>query len=205
MTVATYHLCSSFADWLNSPAIEGGGEVFLFQYPYFRLVVAGRLALALFFIITGYVNSFSPRKQIRNGDHTLVLSKLAKNTITRVGKLIAPTNAAIFMTWCVCQLNGFRIASQVDSSWIRVVATAPGPTFRAAISGLFQNLVLFWHGGASPYDPTYWTIPFFLKGSMLVYLTLMATTFTRPKYTKLILVLLYLFAWSGGQGEPEDE
>jgi hypothetical protein len=105
------------------------------------------------------------------------------------------------MVWLVCQLNGFKFASQVDSSWIRGSGTpVPGPTFYDAINGLLRNLILFWHSGGTEYDHTYWTIPFFLKGSMLVYVTLLGTTYTRPKYTKLILIFLYLFAWSGGQG-----
>jgi hypothetical protein len=106
------------------------------------------------------------------------------------------------MIWLIRQLNGFQIANQVDSGWIRGSGTAtPGPTFTGAIDGLLRNLVLFWHNGASEYDGTYWTIPFFLKGSMLVYLTVLGTTYTQPKYTKLILIILYFFAWSGGQGK----
>ncbi|OQD73545.1 hypothetical protein PENDEC_c014G06124 [Penicillium decumbens] len=189
LTVVTYHLCSCFANWLNSPAISENGSVYLFQYPFLRLVVAGRLAVALFFIITGYVNSFNSRKQIRNGDFTFALSRLART---------------VLMVWFVCQLNGFQIASQVDSGWIRGSGTpTPGPTFCNAINGLLRNLILFWHNGVSEYDHTYWTIPFFLKGSMLVYVTLLGTTYTQPKYTKLILIFLYLFAWSGGQALME--
>ncbi|KAJ5772615.1 hypothetical protein N7520_003144 [Penicillium odoratum] len=198
-TVVTYHLCSAFAKWLNSPAITEDGEVFIFQQPFFRLIVGGRFAVSLFFLITGYVNSVNFIKLKRNGDHGLVLSKLSKNTIARAGRLVVPTNIAIFMTWLICQLNGFLVASQVDSSWIRVVAAAPGPTLHDAIAGLFRNWVLFWEGGTSPYDPTYWTIPFFLKGSMLVYVTILATTFATPRFTKLLLIFLYSLSWLNGQ------
>lgn len=38
---------------------------------------------------------------------------------------------------------------------------------------------------------------------MQVYLTILATTLTRLRYRRLILVFLYLFAWSGGQGKLE--
>lgn len=132
----------------------------------------------------------------------LVLSKLSKNTITRAARLVVPTSAAITLAWIVCQLKGYRVASQVDAPWIRAVSVPPGPTLTSAISGLLRNLTLFWHGGTIDYDKTYWTIPFFLKGSMLVYLTLVATVFTRPRGTKLVLLFLYFFAWSGGSGKP---
>lgn len=177
--------------------------VYLFQQPFLRLIVAGRFSVSLFFLITGYVNSVQSIKQIRNGEQSGVLAKLSKNTIIRAARLIVPTNMAILGVWLACQLNGFKFASQVDASWIRVVASAapPGPTFRDAITGLFRNWVLFWQNGVSPYDPTFWTIPFFLKASMLVYLTLLATIFTTPKFTKLLLISLYCFAWLSGEGE----
>ncbi|KAJ5638873.1 hypothetical protein N7528_001263 [Penicillium herquei] len=202
LTVVTYHICSCFADWLNSPATENG-DVYLIQYPFFRLVSSGRAAVALFFILTGYVNSFHSIKQIRNGDQSLVLSKLSKNTIIRAGKLIVPTNAAICLTWLVCQLRGYTLANYAGSNWIRVVSPPPGPTFGAAIKSLGRNLFMFWHEGDSQYDKTYWTIPYFLKGSLLVYLTLLATTFMRPRFSKLLVVFLFCFAWSGRQALME--
>ena len=165
-------------------------------------MAGGRFAVTLFFILTGYVNSFNSRKHMRNGDATFALQSIARSTLTRTGRLVVPTNTAILIVWLICQLNGFKIASQVDASWIRGSGTpTAGPTFFGAIDGLLRNLILFWHSGATDYDHTYWSIPFFLKGSMLVYITLLGTTYTRPKFTKLILIFLYLFAWSGGQGE----
>lgn len=146
------------------------------------------------------MNSFTSIKRIHNGDHEAVLSKLSRNTISRAGRLVVPTNIAICLTWLICQLHGYCISSQVDSLWIRVVSPPPGPTIQGAISGLFRNLIIFWHQGESLYERTYWTIPFFVKGSMMVYLTLLATTFTKPEYTKWVLVFLFCYAWSGGQG-----
>ncbi|CAI7631232.1 unnamed protein product [Penicillium pancosmium] len=203
LMVVTYHVCSSFASWLNSPAMNEKGTALLFQYPFFRLVVSGRSALALFFIITGYVNSFRAIKETREGDMEGVLTNISRNTIGRIGKLIVPTNAAILSSWLVCQLNGHRIARVVESAWIQRVSCAPGPSFGASVEKLLRNLTLFWHDGQSPYDGTYWTIPFFLQGSMIVYLTLLATTFARPRYTKGIIIFLYLYSWAGGQSLVE--
>jgi hypothetical protein len=152
------------------------------------------------------VNSFRAIKQTREGDTEGVLTHLSRSTFGRIGRLIVPTNAAILLSWLVCQLNGHRIARVVDSAWIQRVSCAPGPSFGASVDKLLRNLTLFWHNGQSPYDGTHWTIPFFLQGSMLVYLTLLATTFARPRYTKGIIIFLYLFSWAGGQGEfPTNE
>jgi len=184
--------------------LEENGAISAFQYPFLRLVTGGRAAICLFFIITGYVNSLSTIKKTRlNNDPELSLIALSKSTFTRAGKLVIPTNAAICFSWLVCQLNLYRVASLIDSSWIRDKAYPPGPTFAKSIIRLLRNLTLFWHAGISEYDPTHWTIPFFLKGSMLVYLVLLATRFTKPKATKFILILLYCWAWSGGQALME--
>jgi peptidoglycan/LPS O-acetylase OafA/YrhL len=198
--VVTYHISSNFAGYLNSPALEENGPVATFQYPFLRLIVGGRAAICLFFIITGYVNSLSTIKHTRNGDPELALINLSKSTFTRTGRLVIPTNAALCVSWLVCQLNLHRLASRIDSYWIRAGSHEPGPTFLGSINRLLRNLTLFWHAGESEYDGTYWTIPFFLKGSMLVYLALLATRFAKPRYTKVILIFLYCYAWSGGQG-----
>ncbi|KAJ5469624.1 hypothetical protein N7539_009242 [Penicillium diatomitis] len=199
LVVVTYHLCSCFANWLNSPAMEEHGSVHVFQYPFLRLIVGGRSSVALFFLITGYVNSYGTRERVRDGDAGLALVGLSKTTFTRTAKLVLPTNVALIIGWGVCQLNGYSVAAQVDSSWIRAGAVAPGPTLCSALWALFKNLTVFWHGGVGIYDHTYWTIPFFVKGSMVVYLTLLGTAYTQTRWTKLILAFLYIFAWSGGQ------
>lgn len=201
--VVTGHICTSFAPWLHSPALEEGGSPHLFQLPFFRFCVGGRAAVAVFFLLTGFVNSLNLSKSIRNGNLESSLLKLSRSTFNRVGRLVVPTDAAIIVAWLVCQTNAHRIAMRADAAWIQRGAHAPGPTFWEAIVRLLRNLTLFWHNGITEYDGTHWTIPFFLKGSMQVYLTILATTLTRLRYRRLILIFLYLFAWSGGQGKLE--
>jgi hypothetical protein len=198
--VVTYHVCSSFVGYLNSPAMEEQGPAQAFQYPFLRLVVGGRTAISLFFIITGYVNSLSTIKHVGNGDNELALTNLSKSTFTRIGRLVLPTDVAVAAAWLVSQLNLHRLAGRVDAYWISAGAHEPVTGFLDAVGRLVRNITLFWHFGVSEYDGTFWTIPFFVKGSMLVYIVLLATAMMSPRYKKLALIFLYLYAWSGGQG-----
>ena len=54
------HLCTALVPWLHSPAADPKTAPHLFQLPFFRLAVGGRSAVAIFFLVTGYVNSIGP-------------------------------------------------------------------------------------------------------------------------------------------------
>lgn len=167
----------------------------VFQLPIFRLALAGRFAVGLFFLVTGFVNSLNPIKNFTNGNMDVALPSLARSTFTRSGRLVLPTNAAAFTAWLFCQLGAFDLARVADSPWIRAVSRQAGPTPWAALKGLFVNMTLFWKDGGHTYDPTHWTIVFFLRGSMRIYLALLATSFVKTKYRYAIMVFLHCFAW----------
>ncbi|WEW59794.1 hypothetical protein PRK78_005274 [Emydomyces testavorans] len=196
--VVTGHLCTAFAPILQAPALAADKGPMLFQLPFFRMCVGGRAAVALFFLVTGFVNSMGAMRHFANGNHATALPNLARSAFTRSARLILPTNAAAFTAWLVCQLGGFNLALAADSDWIRSVAKVPSPTAWHAITALFQNMTLFWHNGSGTYDPTHWAIVFFLRGSMRIYLTLLATSLVKTKWRIVIIVLLYLFSWWTG-------
>ncbi|EEP77338.1 predicted protein [Uncinocarpus reesii 1704] len=193
--VVTGHLCVAFAPILHSPAAAVDRGPILFQLPIFRLCVGGRAAVALFFLVTGFVNAMNPIKHFNNGNLGVALPSLARAAFTRFGRLILPTNAAALVAWVVCQFGGFNLARIVESDWIRSVSKAPGPTPWEAIKALMHNMVFFWHDGSGTYDPTHWAVLYFLRGSMKVYLTLLATSLVKTRWRVAIIILLHSFSW----------
>ncbi|PGH27360.1 hypothetical protein AJ80_00838 [Polytolypa hystricis UAMH7299] len=193
--VVTGHLCTAFVPYLHDASAGEGQWPLLFQYPILRLCVAGRAAVAMFFILTGYVNSLNPIKNSTNGNFELALSNLAKSTFTRSGRLVFPTNVAAFVAWLFCQVGASNLARRVDSPWIRMVTKEPGPTFWQAIKKLMVNLTFFWHNGDGTYDPTHWSIVYFLQGSMRLYLVLLATMLVKTKWRMAVVAALYIFGW----------
>ena len=166
----------------------------LFQLPFFRLCVSGRAAVAIFFIVTGLVNSLNPIKNSQTGNADLALSNLAKSTFARAGRLIIPTNIAVFIAWLLCQLGAFEIARYADADWIRGGVPDLGGSVWASLVQLVRVLVLPW-GGGNEYDVTHWPLVYFLQGSFRVYLVLLATVLVTPRYQWFITISLYIFAW----------
>ncbi|OJD10658.1 hypothetical protein ACJ73_09733 [Blastomyces percursus] len=196
--VVTGHICTAFVPYLHNPtAREGEGPLF-FQLPFFRLVVGGRGAVAIFFIITGFVNSLNPVKNARANNTSVALVNLARSTFTRSGRLVLPTSIAVCIAWFLAQLGAFHMASRVDAGWIRLQAHPPDASWGQALIKLFRALTLFWHTGPGEYDGTHWTLVYFLQGSFRVYLALLAMMLLQTRYWRLITGFLYVWCWSTG-------
>jgi hypothetical protein len=75
--VVSGHLCTALVPWLHSPANSPKVAPHLFQLPFFRLAVGGRSAVAIFFLVTGYVNSIGPISKARAGNHDAAFTGIA--------------------------------------------------------------------------------------------------------------------------------
>ncbi|KKZ59979.1 hypothetical protein EMCG_00821 [[Emmonsia] crescens] len=196
--VVTGHICTAFVPFLHNPtANEGAGPLF-FQLPLFRLIVGGRAAVAIFFIITGFVNSLNPVKNARANNTSVALVNLARSSFTRSGRLVLPTSIATCIAWLLAQLGAFNMASRIDAHWIRAGAHPPDASFGEALLKLFRALTLFWHSAPSEYDGTHWTLVYFLQGSFRVYLALLAMMLLTTRYWRLVTAFLYVWCWSIG-------
>ncbi|KAK2813351.1 hypothetical protein FQN50_000666 [Emmonsiellopsis sp. PD_5] len=196
--VVTGHICTAFVPHLHAPAVQENGGHLLFQLPFFRLCVGGRGAVAIFFIITGFVNSLNPVKNARANNTSVALTNLARSTFTRSGRLILPTSIATCIGWFVCNIGAFSMASRIDAGWIRGGAHAPDGSVGAALKNLFRALTLFWHSGPGEYDGTHWTLVYFLQGSFRVYLALLAMTLLTNRSWRFITAFLYIWCWVTG-------
>ena len=137
-----------------------------------------------------------PMKQARNGSIGPALSSLSSSTLRRTGRLVLPTTLATLVSWLIAQMGGYRIGKTCDAKWIRDTSPVRRPGIIGPIRSLVKNCFTTWSTGSNVYDPIQWTLPFLLKGSMLVYLTLLATIRARARYRMLVFVGLYFFSWA---------
>lgn len=198
--VVNAHICRSLAPYYLSPAMAEAGPFALFQLPFFRLILMGRPSIAIFAILTGYVAAMRPIKQARAGMADQALSNIAKTAFRRTGRFVFPSMIATTVAWLWCELGAFRIATHVDSNWIRDTSPVPSSSFAGAFWGLFDNLMSTWVSGRNGYDPIQWTLTYLLKGSMMTYLALFATVYVKPRSRMLILCGLYVFMYMSGDG-----
>jgi hypothetical protein len=199
--VVSGHLCTALVPWLHSPANSPKVAPHLFQLPFFRLAVGGRSAVAIFFLVTGYVNSIGPISKARAGNHDAAFTGIARSALARSGRLVLPTMAATFITWFLANTNAYHMTKHVDSTWIRQGWHRQEPTLWAAFRSLIKAETETWTIGWNDYDGTQWTLHLFLEGSMLVYIVMFATILVKPKARLIIYAALYVYFWQLGEGE----
>ncbi|KAI9765016.1 MAG: hypothetical protein M1835_007472, partial [Candelina submexicana] len=189
------HILRAFAPDLVKPTSADRERPSIFQLPFIRLPVQGPAWVAMFFLLTGYVNAMKPIRQAREGNTDVALSNLARSTFRRTGRLVLSPTIATICSWALCQLGAYDIGRQSDSAWMRNSAPVPSSSFVGAFTDLFHNIFNTWSEGSNRYDPIQWTLTFLLKGSFIVYLTLLATIYAKPVYRMIIVASLFMYSW----------
>lgn len=196
------HICRSLAPSIVYPAMSDSIPPVLFQLPFLRCLFSGRPSVALFVILSGFVNALKPIQQIRAGLIDDTLSGVAKSAFRRTGRFILPAMIATIISWLVCQIGGYTLAKGVEAAWIRDTSPVPSASIAWAFIDLLENLIKTWTDGGNKYDMVQWALTFLLKGSMMVYLTIVATAYVQSRYRMLIYALMYCYFWKLGDGKP---
>ena len=197
------HITRSVAPYLTRPRLEENGGTLLFQLPIVRTFFMGRPSVAAFALLAGFVNSLKPIRQAKLGQIDACLSGVAKSAYRRTGRFILPSMTATIISWLLCQFEAYHLGTTVSSDWIRDTSPRPSTSFVGAFTDLFGALLGTWTHGANDYDKIQWTLTFLLRGSMMVYLSLIATAYVQPLYRFGIYLMLYMFFWAAGDGEHE--
>lgn len=192
--VLTGHLVTSFAQYLHNPAVSENGPSLLLQWPFFRLVVGGRGAVAVFFIITGYVNALSPIRRLANDDVAVALHNMSRSCFARTGRLVFPTSIAIILTWAAAQLGAFKMGWRIDAPWIQK-GCFYDDDFLTSLYWLGRNLTVFWRTAKSYYDGVHWSLPYFLASAFRVYVVLLVMAMVGKGSRYFIIGFLWAFAW----------
>ena len=151
--VVASHTILSFAPHLILPANSSNGPVDLFQRPILRLISQGPAWVALFFVLSGFVNALKPIRQARAGSVDTALANLASSSFRRTGRLVLPAAAATVISWFLCQLGAYEMARSSDATWIRETSPSPSVSWTAAVISLFKNIFATWmFGQENEYD-----------------------------------------------------
>ena len=200
LLVVTAHVTRSFAPWVLAPTLEENGGAVLMQLPVLRSFTVGRPSVAVFALVSGFVNSLKPIRQTRAGQIDATLEGVAKAAYRRTGRFIFPAMFVTLFSWAICQLGAFRLGRTIDSQWIRDTSPAQSSSVGAAVASLLDNLVTTWTTGRNDYEKVQWTLTHLLRGSMMVYLTLVGTAFVRPNWRFLLYGVLYAYFYIMGDG-----
>lgn len=161
----------------------------------------GRASIAVFAIVSGYVNALKTTRLTREGQADVALPLVAKTAFRRTFRFIFPAVVITCLTWFFCQLGLFRLGQTVAWGWIRDSSPSQSESVPLAFYDLFMSLGKTWVDGNNRYDPVQWTLCYLLRGSMLVYLTLFATAYVQPKHRYGLYMIMYSYYFWMGDGE----
>ncbi|KAF2757389.1 hypothetical protein EJ05DRAFT_476655 [Pseudovirgaria hyperparasitica] len=175
----------------------------LLQLPIFRLPWQGRISVTIFAFLTGFVCALKPLRLARQGNYSSAYTAVAKSAFRRTPRLILPATIATCIVWSLAQMGALTVGSRCDSSWMRLSCPKTLPTLREEFWRLFVNLRMTWTYEFMAYDHHQWALLPLLKGSFIVYLTLVATIKLKFQYRMMLYTLMYAYFWQNAHKHTE--
>ena len=194
--VVSSHMVLCFARRLVLPCCGYDEKSFLlFQLPILRLVAQGQAWVALFFILSGFVNALKPIKLSRAGNMETALANLAQSSFRRPFRLALPAAAATIISWAVCQMGAFELSRNSNAYWLYTYTPSPSSSWGTGLEDLVNGLRATWTLGiVNPYDQPQWALIYLFQASMMVFIALLITINLTPFYRSLTLV--FFAFWS---------
>ncbi|KAI9371964.1 acyltransferase family-domain-containing protein [Aspergillus egyptiacus] len=175
----------------------------LYQLPIIHVLVSGHIMVAIFFVISGYVLSYKPLKMIRSRswDETFVV--LASSTFRRGLRLYVPSVFGILLVLIAVRLGAYNYSQKVLFEGHTILGTNEQHPpimvksflrqcwdWYATVARLMDpfDWALYYNN----YNPHLWTIPVEFRSSMVLFLTILATS--RVK-TAVRISLVSLLVW----------
>ena len=193
--VVSSHLVLAYRPDLLGPKAAKGSTIPIHSYPFIRVYAEGRPWVAIFLILTGYVNSLRPIKLARAGQTDAALVSLANSTFRRTARLVLPCFAATVMSWGLCQLGLYQICTRVGGDWLRNTCPRRSESLLGGIADLLQAVFRTWSVADNVYDRNQWTMSWFLTGSFALFVTLLGTVKTSSTYRAIVFFALFLYKW----------
>ncbi|KAK5125716.1 hypothetical protein LTR85_011990 [Meristemomyces frigidus] len=167
------------------------GQYYLACFPVLRnFFTGGHYAVAVFFVLSGYVLSTRPLALIHAGDDSQLLNNLSSALFRRWLRLYLPILATCFVVLCFWHVFG------VLANYM------PQKNFSAEVWNYYVEFkkysLIFNTGGPIwfAYNPHTWSIPIEFKGSIVVYTALMAfAKCTRTARLRCEVGLIFYFLY----------
>lgn len=193
------HIVLCFARYIVRPSEGPQAHSYIFQKPFFRLVGQGPAWVALFFILSGFVNSLKPIKLAKAGNVEAALVNLAVSSYKRSFRLFLPATAATVISWFFCQFGVYEIARMSDAYWLYVTTPEPSESWAVAFRDLVLGIRRTWvYNPDNPYDQPQWALLYLLQGSMFVFTILLVTVNLKSKFRLACIGICYFWSFNWG-------
>lgn len=171
----------------------------LWQRPIFRLLAQGHSWVAMFLVLSGFVNALKPLKLARSGQVENALTNLALASFRRTFRLMLPAAAATVASWVICQLGMYELSRNGDAYWLYTYTPVMSYSWGTALEDLVKGLRATWTiWEINPYDQPQWALIYLLEGSMFVFCALLMVVNLAPAWRMGMLAFFALWSldWS---------
>jgi peptidoglycan/LPS O-acetylase OafA/YrhL len=190
--VVIKHLTCAWFPYLLWPAPSADEPPVLMELPFLRVLIQGRIGVAIFCLVTGYVCALKPVKCFIQGNHQLAYTSMSKSAIRRVPRLVLPVGIILLASCIATQLGAFETANHCDGVGIAFTSPNRRDNIFAAINALVHDFVSVWARGKSEYGSELWTMMPILKGAFWIYCFLTATAHVQQRWRMVIALTLTL-------------
>jgi hypothetical protein len=173
----------------------------IWQQPFVLLFFTGYPWVALFLILSGWVNALKPLILMNSGHQEKAAVSLSSSCFRRILRLILPITVATTISWVMAQLGAYKIGRLVDNGWLNDTRPEPSMNFYQAVMDLFHNFYSTWAESSNYYDKNLWCMAAFLSCSFALYLALLATSKTSPIIRRMIFLGLFIWSWRRRDGK----
>jgi hypothetical protein len=195
------HIARAFDGELFLPTSNEDLPPRLLQWPFLRILVQGRIGVTIFAFVTGYVCALKPIRLCLQGNQEAAFASIGKSALRRVPRLVLPAALATTIIWFLTQFGVFLVAKRCDSWWAGATSPNATPYLGESIKSLISNIVTTWTRGENAYDGNQWTLLPLLKGSIWVYVYMVATAFVQQKYRMLASLGMWMYFFVGSDCE----
>ncbi|KAF2434181.1 hypothetical protein EJ08DRAFT_495241 [Tothia fuscella] len=194
--VVSSHLTLGYAPHLKQPSRDEHTSPAFYNLPFVRVFSEGVPWVTIFLLLTGFVNALKPIKQARAGRVDSALQGLASSCFRRISRLVLPCTVASFFSWIIAECGGYNLGTMVENSWMNGTSPSPSGSVLGAVRTLLRAIYDTWVVANNGLDRNQWTMLWFLRGSMALYVTLLGTVRATPKYRMIIHSGLFLYSWT---------
>lgn len=162
------------------------------QLPFVRVLFAGRPMVHIFFVISGFVLSYKPLRQLRSRDYDGLHRTLSSSIFRRGFRLFLPTTVSTFLGMLTIYYGIQRGKDPFPSLWAQLADWC---------RSVYHMITLSWEWDAlkAPrYDVHLWTIPVEMSFSMFLFIVIAGLSRLRTGLRLVILVGIMAYCITAG-------
>ncbi|PKY02050.1 hypothetical protein P168DRAFT_292164 [Aspergillus campestris IBT 28561] len=186
LLVFNFHFLFTYT-WKVAVGWGFNGENYsLWQLPILHMVVSGHIMVAIFFVISGYVLSYKPIKTIRSRMFDQTFLTLASSTFRRGLRLYVPAIVGLAAVFIAVRMGFYNYSFGVIKEGHTIQGTnEQHPELMELLYDQYwdwhltiMTLMNPWNWALyyNYYNPHLWTIPVEFRCSIVLFLTILATS-----------------------------